>query len=322
MANSYIPGPRNGFGTWTPARTPGMLGLNDQGDPNRTTLLGDTPGPLGFNDWADPTLPRYGAGNPFARFVRTDQGVAVALAANGAMPEMNDSLAGMITREQLKQIFERASTADMNLVIAELNTDLVRCCLNTVLRRAHFFAQVREEIGAVMVSKDEDMTYSPDGLVQTYDHYKIRPEESLIDGYVRGVGSENYSKNSNEEVIANKVYAGRNGNGKIESGDGWRYRGRGFIQITGRGLYAQITHVYSKLYGSNVDFINSPNLLTLFPYSIRSAVCYWVINNLYNLADRGGEPSNVDKITAAINFYSKSYEKRRKHFAKALNAFN
>lgn len=109
MANSYIPGRFNPLGTWTAARTPGMLGLNDQGDPNRTTLLGNTPGSLGLNDWADPNLPRYGAGNPFARFVRNDQGVTIALAANGSMPEMNDSLERLITREQLKQIFESAS---------------------------------------------------------------------------------------------------------------------------------------------------------------------------------------------------------------------
>ena len=83
MANSYIPGPLNAFGPWTPARTPGMLGMNDQGDPNRTTLLGDTPGPLGFNDWADPNLRRVAPGHPshFARSVRTDQGVALALTA-------------------------------------------------------------------------------------------------------------------------------------------------------------------------------------------------------------------------------------------------
>lgn len=321
MANSYIPGRFNPLGTWTAARTPGMLGLNDQGDPNRTTLLGNTPGPLGLNDWADPNLPRYGAGNPFARFVRNDQGVAIALAANGSMPEMNDSLERLITREQLKQIFESASVDSMNLVMAELNSDLVRFCLNTVLRRAHFFAQVREEIGPRLVSQDEDMTYSPSGLIKTYKYYQINPAESIIDGYIRDDRSRKYIKESNEEAIANKVYAGKNGNGEAPSGDGWRYRGRGFIQITGRGIYGQISYFYPTLYGSSVNFVDSPHLLSVFPYSVRSAVCYWTMKNLHKLADQGSNPGNVNKVTEAINFYSKSYENRRKNFIGTFDAF-
>ena len=323
MANSIIPGPLNSFGPWTPARTPGILGMNDQGDPTRTTLLGNTPGQLGFNDWADPNLRRLSSDHQglFARSVRTDQGVALALAAGGAMPLMDDSLSRPITKEQLKKIFTSASDVDMNLLAAELNTDLVKCCLNTVLRRAHFFAQVREEIGNEMIGKEENLNYNPTVLVSLFNYYKYKPEEASADGYLRNTGSPSILREANRELIANKIYYGRNGNEKKESGDGWRFRGRGFMQITGRNTYFRVTNEYHKIYDSTVDFIKNPDMASKHPYGIRSAICFWVYNNMHKAADRGHTPCDVDQITKIINFKTKSYDLRRGHFLKAFNAF-
>ena len=321
MANSVIPGPLNGFGPWTPARTPGVLGMNDQGDPNRTTLLGDTPGPLGFNDWADPNLNRLTVNHPslFARSVRTDRGVALALATNGAVPLVDDSLSRPITKEQLRKIFTKANNANMDMLISELNTDLMKFCLNTVLRRAHFFAQVREEIGDALIAGEENLNYDPKVLVALFKYYQLRPDEAPVDGYLKNIGESEFLRKANFEAIANKVYGGRNGN--INSGDGWRFRGRGFMQITGRTTYTRVTNIYPLIYGSSVDLVGQSDLVSTYPHCVRSTICYWIYNDLYKLADRGGSLGDVNRITAVINFKTKSYELRCNHFVKAYDAF-
>ena len=208
MANSKLPGLLGLPGPYPAARTPGVLGFNDQGDPTRLTLLGDTPGPLGFNDYADPNLKLWspGSGFNFAQSVRTDTGLALALPVGGTVPLVDDALGRLITTAQLLEIFEAANADYLKILTEELNKDLVKICLNTTLRKAHFFAQVREESGPDLMATIENLTYRQEVLVKKFPYYKEKPYEALLDGYQRDPNTKKIIHAANPEAIANKIY--------------------------------------------------------------------------------------------------------------------
>ena len=204
----------------------------------------------------------------------------------------------------------------------ELNADRVAYGLDTVLRRAHFFAQVRQEGGAGLQAQVESLNYSPDSLKATFKYYRLHPAEALTDGYERDAKTHKITRGAGQETIGNNVYANRNGNGDSASGDGWNFRGRGLIQVTGRSNYADATAQYRKLYtGAAVDFEKTPELMADFPWAVRSAVCFWIQHDLHMLADRGSADADVDRITAVINLNTDSYADRRANFGTAHNAF-
>ncbi|GJD56197.1 glycoside hydrolase family 19 protein [Methylobacterium dankookense] len=232
-----------------------------------------------------------------------------------------------ITQKQLKQIFPRAADDYLDRVARDLNRDLPRYKLDSRLRRAHFFAQLREESGPGLEATVENLSYSPEGL-KLFHYYKIHKDEAVEDGYERDPKTRRITRAADQEEIANKAYAGRNGNGSIESEDGWTFRGRGLIQVTGRGNYAQITRQYAVLYVEEsgntahyISFVAKPDLVCEFPYSLRSAVCYWTQHKLHLLADKGHADDDVDRITRVINSATKSYKARCEHFKAAYSAF-
>ncbi|WP_423599662.1 glycoside hydrolase family 19 protein [Roseateles sp. MS654] len=321
MASSTKPGPLSAHDGWLPSRTPGPLGILDQGDPDVCTLLGDTPGTLGILDHADVGLaPVFFTGSPLLSPAagRTASGLAVT---SGTVPER--SLAkDRISAEQLQQIFKNASADLLKQVADELNKDLAKYGLDTRLRRAHFFAQVREEAGAEMKASVESLAYGEAGLKATFKYYRDHPKEAANDSYARDAKTRKVTRAADQQTIANNVYASRNGNGDAKSGDGWSYRGRGFIQVTGRANYKAATTKYREVYGDkSVDFEISPDLMAQFPYTIRSAVCFWLQHNLHKKADAGDTDTDVNNITKVINLHTESYEQRRTHFKIAYKAF-
>jgi putative chitinase len=227
-----------------------------------------------------------------------------------------------LTTAQLARIFPAAAPDYLDRVVAELNTDLATYGLDTRLRQAHFFAQVRQECGAELAPVDENLNYSPEAL-KKFSYYQRHPAEALTDGYDRDPATRKILRRAAVETIANKVYGGRAelGNGDIASGDGWRFRGRGFIQVTGRANYAAVTRQCQLLYpGVDVDFVNHPDMMGATPGAERSAVGYWIMNGLHKLADRGATAADVDRITAVINKNTDSYAARRANFTIAFDA--
>ena len=222
---------------------------------------------------------------------------------------------------QIKVIFPEAADDYLEQVADELNNDLGAYGLDTLLRRAHFFAQVRQECGPALKAAVESLAYSPTSLSATFGYYKTHPAEALQDGYDRDPVSKLVRRAALQEMIANKAYANRNGNGDVASGDGWLFRGRGFIQVTGRANYAAISGQCRKLYpGIELDFVARPTEMETLPGTVRSAVAFWILHHLHTLADRGGTGNDVDRITAAINPHTASFGERRANFAIALNA--
>jgi len=110
-----------------------------------------------------------------------------------------------IRPEQIKAIFPMAADDYLAQVADELNNDLAAYGLGTVLRRAHFFAQVRQECGPGLEAAVESLAYSPTSLRATFGYYKNHPDEAVQDGYDRDPVSKKLRRAAAQEMIANKA---------------------------------------------------------------------------------------------------------------------
>jgi len=147
--------------------------------------------------------------------------------------------------------------------------------INTPLRLAHLFAQLEHESNLKPIS--ENLNYSDTGLLKIFKKY------------FNATTAKEYARQP--EKIANRVYANRMGNGNEDSGDGWKYRGRGFIQITGKSNYQSLSK------DTGVDYVTNPDWLLREADSMISALWFWKKNNLNALADK----DNVIGVTKKIN---------------------
>jgi putative chitinase len=159
-----------------------------------------------------------------------------------------------------------------------LNQAMEKFEINTPPRIACFLAQTAHE-SAQFNRLTEGLYYkTATGLMNTWP--KRFPTEASASPYVK-----------NEEKLANFVYANRLGNGPIESGDGYRYRGRGLIQITGKSNYADVGKALA------VDLINQPELLLTPDLAALSAAFYWYGHGLNALADDETDDNDLEDFT-------------------------
>lgn len=147
--------------------------------------------------------------------------------------------------------------------------------INTPLRLAHFFAQIDHESG--LVARRENLNYSASGLLKTFRKY------------FNYISANQYARKP--EKIANRVYANRMGNGSEASGDGWKYRGGGFLQHTG----ANEMKILKARTG--VDYVCNPDLLSNEADAMIAAIDYWNRSGLSNYADK----DDLDSISDLIN---------------------
>jgi predicted chitinase len=196
--------------------------------------------------------------------------------------------------------------------------------LDTPLRRTHFFAQILQETGGAL-AYSEGFYYSVDGLKTHFRFFRRNPELAVKHGYsLPGRKKSNGERMGAQdfEAIANGAYGGRKelGNGDFGSGDGWRFRGRGLKQLTGRHNYEALTRWHqehqSRWPGDVIDFTESPELLAEPKFAARSAANFWVKNKLYEIADGGSSPNVVDAITSFVNAGTPSRAARVTHFEK------
>ena len=166
--------------------------------------------------------------------------------------------------------------------------------VNTPLRLAHFLAQCAHESGNFKLL-EENLMYSAGRLVQVFPKYF--PTLQTTKGYA-----------AHPEAIANKVYAGRMGNGSEKSGDGWKYRGRGYIQLTGKLNYID----FAK--SSGADVVKNPDLVKT-TYPLLSAAWFWRSRGLNIVADSQG----IQAITKRVNGGYNGLKDREAHFNKILN---
>ena len=191
-----------------------------------------------------------------------------------------------------------AKCAPRNKNAAELHEALSKVLpkydINTPERVAAFMAQCGHESVDFSVLK-ENLNYSAKGLHGTWP--KRFPSEAAAQPYER-----------NPEKIANKVYSDRMGNGPEASGDGWKYRGRGAIQLTGKDNYTN----FAKSVGKTVDEVVA--YLDTLEGAIESACWFWKKNNLNALSDA----KDMTKATKVINGGDLGLAERKKHFEENI----
>ena len=149
-------------------------------------------------------------------------------------------------------------------------------------RAAHFFAQTAHESGGFKAFS-ENLNYSADGL------NKIFPK------YFKRAGRDANAYHRNPEKIANVVYSNRMGNGDEASGDGWKFRGRGALQLTGKDNYAAFAKYLNK-----PEILDNPDLVAT-EYSFESAMFFFDNNKLWSICDRGVTDEAILALTKRIN---------------------
>ena len=203
----------------------------------------------------------------------------------------------LITVEQFKELFPRNANAED--WVDAINDILPDFEINTPKRVAAFLAQCGHESAGFSVLK-ENLNYSAEGLNKIFKKYF--PTLESAQPYAR-----------QPEKIANRVYSNRMGNGDEASGDGWKYRGRGPIQLTGKDNYRAFANDYFE---DPETLLNDPDLLIdHIPTSLLAAVWFWQKNKLNKEADAG----DIKTMTRKINGGFIGLEDRIKHYEHALH---
>lgn len=174
--------------------------------------------------------------------------------------------------------------------------------ITTINEQASFLAQISHESNR-MASLEENLSYSAEGLAATWparykDKATGKPNQLAMLLHRKPIS------------IANNCYANRMGNGDVASGEGWRYRGRGLIQLTGKTMYKKCGDAIG------VDLIASPDLLLKPEYASLSAAWFWD----YAGIDRFDDDEDVLKETRLINGGTHGQADRQKKFDQALSA--
>jgi putative chitinase len=178
-------------------------------------------------------------------------------------------------------------------VIAQLPDTIAKFELNTPLRLAHFLAQAGHESGGFK-AVNENLNYGAKGLLGIFKKYF--PTEAKAKLYER-----------KPEKIANLVYGGRMGNGPEASGEGFKFRGRGYIQLTGKDNYKAFDAVVPE------SLLESPDLVAT-KYPLLSAAWFFHKNGLHKIADKGATDAVVTEVTKRVNGGTIGLADRIKHF--------
>jgi len=199
------------------------------------------------------------------------------------------------TKDQLKEMIPKNPYLDnWYKAVSEI---LPEYQINTPQRVAAFLAQCAHESGGFIFLK-ENLNYKAPSLRKVFPKYF--PDDATAAAYA-----------NKPEKIANRVYANRMGNGDEASGDGWRYCGRGLIQLTGKDNY---TFFAASL---DIPVEEASEYLQTFEGAVQSACFFWEQNNLNQWADKG----DILTLTKRINGGTIGLEDRQKHYNHALHIF-
>ena len=182
-------------------------------------------------------------------------------------------------------------------VIAQIPDTAAKFNITNPLRLAHFLAQCGHESGGFK-SISENLNYSVDGL------------KRIFGKYFPGDLANSYAKQP--EKIASRVYGSRMGNGDESTGEGYKYRGRGYIQLTGKSNYTG----FAKFIGE--DTVANPDLVAS-KYPLASAAFFFDSNKLWSICDKGADEATVTAVTKRVNGGTIGLPDRIKHFNEYYN---
>ena len=185
-------------------------------------------------------------------------------------------------------------------VLNQLPNVIGKFSITNKLRLAHFLSQCAHESGNFQFIK-ENLNYSESAL------------NSIFGKYFKDTPASEYARNP--EKIASRVYANRMGNGTEESKEGWKFRGRGYIQLTGKNNYSE----FSKFIGE--DCVENPDLVS-DKYPLASAAFFFEKNNLWTICDMGSSEDVVTKLTKRVNGGTHGLEDRLNKFNKYWSLLN
>ena len=183
-------------------------------------------------------------------------------------------------------------------VISQIPETAAKFGIDTPLRLAHFLAQCGHESGGFKATQ-ENLNYSASGLRGIFSKYF--KEAGLAESYQR-----------NPQKIASRVYGGRMGNGPESTGEGYKFRGRGYIQLTGKDNYT----AFGK--AINEDMTANPDKVATH-YALLSAAWFFTKNGLHKMADGGATDAVVTQITRRVNGGTIGLPDRIKHFKEYYN---
>jgi putative chitinase len=216
-------------------------------------------------------------------------GIAATAVAESA-PAVVISNAGPLNLSALKGHIPDA-------VIAQIPDTAAKFNITSNLRLAHFLAQCGHE-SAGFKAVSENLNYSADGLK------KIFPK------YFPGSLNESYARKP--EKIASRVYGGRMGNGDESTGEGFKFRGRGYIQLTGKSNYTKFAQFIGE------DVIANPDLVAT-KYPLASAAFFFDSNGIWSICDKGASDDVVTAVTKRVNGGTIGLPDRIKHFREYYN---
>ena len=182
-------------------------------------------------------------------------------------------------------------------VIAQIPDTAAKFNITNPLRLAHFLAQCGHESGGFKFI-NENLNYSSDGLKKIFGKYF---PGDLANSYAR-----------NPEKIASRVYGARMGNGDESTGEGYKYRGRGYIQLTGKANYAKFAQFIGE------DTVANPDLIST-KYPLASAAFFFDSNKLWSICDKGADEATVTAVTKRVNGGTNGLSDRLKHFNEYYN---
>jgi putative chitinase len=180
-------------------------------------------------------------------------------------------------------------------VLSQIPDVISKFEINTPLRLAHFLAQCAHESGGFKFTS-ENLNYSAKRLLEIFPKYFKQP--GLAESYAR-----------KPELIGSRVYGGRMGNGDEGTREGFKFRGRGYIQLTGKNNYAAFDKFVPE------DIIENPDLVST-KYPLLSAAWFFHKNNLNKRADKGSDEKTITSLTRLINGGTNGLQDRIRYFRK------
>lgn len=213
-------------------------------------------------------------------------------------------------------------------LILELNKIKNKYEINTCLRKAHLINQLGSETEFRTLREEID-EYSVKTLKSLFGYFKRHPKEAetyhgnLYEIAIRAYGLRKVDKESDIVACNIKRVSKCNDLGNETKEDGFKYIGRGLIQLTGKYNYTQINKSFIKAFPNMGNLVDNPKLLEKPKYAVMSALSYWINNNLNAKADLGFELNHVNNLTKIINekLHESHYKKRRDSFSKARKVF-
>jgi putative chitinase len=252
------------------------------------------------------------AGTAFGKFgPKTEAAVKAWQKANGLKEDgiVGDTTWGKLFGQTTKVIKEDvviAPSGGLNIdklkghipdvVLAQIPDTAKKFNITNNLRLAHFLSQCGHESGGFK-AVSENMNYSADGL------------KKIFGKYFPGNLSESYARQP--EKIGARVYASRMGNGDETSKEGFKFRGRGYIQLTGKANYTKFTQFIGE------DCVSNPDLVAT-KYPLASAAFFFDSNKLWSICDKGSDDATVTAVTKRVNGGTIGLADRIKHLNKLL----